>query len=238
MPNHIGGPANSENVVPKFAAVRNPTNFVLVGGASGFMGPGNWRARRRLQRRDDYRRSAAIIHASGTIPRRSIRFVFFTGEEQGMLGSAAYAHAHRAELDRMIAAVIFGLRSRAASPAIPWVDAKDIVSAVRATLEPLKPLDVMDLTLERRHGHRQLRFYSRRRGPRWRPIRSGPTICLNYHAASDTFDKVDFKELKHNAGNRSSKQPMPSRTAKSASAPPVARSNRRIAEADRPRQRK
>jgi hypothetical protein len=22
---------------------------------------------------------------------------------------------------------------------------------------------------------------------------------LNYHAASDTFDKVDFKELKHNA---------------------------------------
>ena len=67
--------------------------------------------------------AARVIHASGTIPRRSIRFVLFTGEEQGLLGSAAYAHAHRAELDHMIAAIIFdsgvrkshGLLARAAA---------------------------------------------------------------------------------------------------------------------------
>ncbi len=51
--------------------------------------------------------AARDIHLTGLRPRRSIRFVLFSGEEQGMLGSWAYVRAHRAELDRASAAVIF-----------------------------------------------------------------------------------------------------------------------------------
>ena len=35
--------------------------------------------------------------------------------------------------------------------------------------------------------------------PTLEAIQDPANYMLNYHAASDTFDKVDFKELKHNA---------------------------------------
>ncbi|HEY4118984.1 MAG TPA: M20/M25/M40 family metallo-hydrolase [Byssovorax sp.] len=47
--------------------------------------------------------SARAIAALGAPPRRSIRFVLFGGEEQGLRGSRAYVEAHAAELDRFVA---------------------------------------------------------------------------------------------------------------------------------------
>jgi len=34
-------------------------------------------------------------------PKRTIRFVLFTGEEEGLVGSAKYADAHRDELEKI-----------------------------------------------------------------------------------------------------------------------------------------
>lgn len=42
--------------------------------------------------------AAEAILKSGTTPTRTIRFVLFTGEEQGLLGSRAYVRDHAAEL--------------------------------------------------------------------------------------------------------------------------------------------
>ena len=106
MPNHVGGPTESENVIAELRGREKPDEFILLGAHldSWELGTGALDDGCNVAMLID---AARIIHASGTMPRRSIRFAFFTGEEQGMLGSAAYAHAHRAELDRMIAAVIF-----------------------------------------------------------------------------------------------------------------------------------
>jgi carboxypeptidase Q len=49
--------------------------------------------------------AARAIVAMGRPPRRSIRFALFAGEEQGLLGSAAYVRAHHAELGRAVAAL-------------------------------------------------------------------------------------------------------------------------------------
>jgi carboxypeptidase Q len=49
--------------------------------------------------------AARAIVAMGQPPRRSIRFALFAGEEQGLLGSAAYVRAHHAELGRAVAAL-------------------------------------------------------------------------------------------------------------------------------------
>src|ERR1700684_1410232 len=138
--------------------------------------------------------AARIIHASGTIPRRSIRFVFFTGEEQGMLGSAAYAHSHRAELDRMIAAIIFD-SGVGRITGYSLGGRKDIVPAVRTALEPLKPLGAMDLTLDAGMDTDNVDFILEG-VPTLEANQEPANYMLNYHAASDTFDKVDFKELK------------------------------------------
>jgi len=41
------------------------------------------------------------------VPRRTVRFALFTGEEQGMLGSEAYVLHHAAEIGRHVAMITF-----------------------------------------------------------------------------------------------------------------------------------
>ncbi len=50
--------------------------------------------------------AARIIAQSGLKPKRTIRFILFGGEEQGLLGSRAYAAAHAAEADQMQAVLV------------------------------------------------------------------------------------------------------------------------------------
>ncbi|HEY8258378.1 MAG TPA: M20/M25/M40 family metallo-hydrolase [Gemmatimonadales bacterium] len=50
--------------------------------------------------------AARIIAQSGLKPKRTIRFILFSGEEQGLLGSRAYAAAHAAEADSIQAVLV------------------------------------------------------------------------------------------------------------------------------------
>jgi carboxypeptidase Q len=193
MPNHITGPAASENVVAEIRGREKPDEFVVLGAHldSWDLGTGALDNGCNAAMVID---AARTIHASGTIPRRSIRFVLFTGEEEGLLGSAAYAHDHRAELDRMVAAVIFdsGI-GRVTGYSLGG--RKELIPAVRETLEPIARLGVKDFTLDVSMDTDNFDFL----------LEGVPTLVanqdpanymLNYHAASDTFDKVDITELK------------------------------------------
>jgi carboxypeptidase Q len=193
MPNHVSGPVSAENVVAEIRGRETPEDFVVLGAHldSWDLGTGAL---------DNGCNSALVIdaartiHASGTIPRRSIRFVLFTGEEQGLLGSAAYAHDHRAELDRMIAAVIFDSGVGKVT-GYSLGGRKDVVPAVREALEPAARLGAKDYTLDVSMDTDNFDFL----------LEGVPTLVanqdpanymLNYHATSDTFDKVDVTELK------------------------------------------
>jgi carboxypeptidase Q len=195
MPNHVAGPANSQNVVAEIRGREKPDDFVLLGAHldSWDLGTGALDDGCNAAMLID---AARVIRASGTIPRRSIRFVLFTGEEQGMLGSAAYAHAHRAELDRMVAAVIFDSGVGRVT-GFSLEGRKDTLAAVRDALAPVASLGVTDFTYEADGDTDNLDFL----------LEGVPTMVgkqepanymVNYHAASDTFDKVDFSFLKHN----------------------------------------
>jgi len=50
--------------------------------------------------------AARILAASGIKPKRTIRFVLFSGEEEGLFGSQAYADAHRKELEKFQAVLV------------------------------------------------------------------------------------------------------------------------------------
>jgi len=100
------GEADQKNVVAEIRGREKPEQFVVLAadlgsGAQASSGP------------DDSCNVALIleaardIHLTGLRPRRSIRFVLFSGKEQGLRGSRAYVQAHRAELDHAVAAVIF-----------------------------------------------------------------------------------------------------------------------------------
>jgi carboxypeptidase Q len=195
MPNRIGGSVESENVVAEIRGREKPDEFVLLGAHldSWELGTGA------LDNGCDVAMvidAARVIHASGVLPRRSIRFVLFTGEEQGLLGSWAYAKAHRAELDRMIAAIVFDSGSGAVTGYS--LSRKDIFPAVRDALEPVQSLGVKEFTLADDIDSDNFDFFLEG-VPTLVPNQEPANYMLNYHAASDTFDKVDMTQLKHNA---------------------------------------
>ena len=50
--------------------------------------------------------AARALKQAGVKPRRTIRFILFSGEEQGLLGSQAYAAAHAADMDKIQAVLV------------------------------------------------------------------------------------------------------------------------------------
>ncbi len=82
--------------------------------------------------------AARLLAASGVRPARTVRFVLFTGEEQGLIGSTAYASAHADELSRIFAVLI---QDRGAG-AIQGIEAPPALApALRELLAPLATLD-------------------------------------------------------------------------------------------------
>src|SRR6202040_185772 len=99
MPNKIGGPIEQFNVIGEIRGREKPDEAVILGAHmdSWDLGTGaldnGCNAAMVIE-------AARAIKATGLVPRRTIRFVLFSGEEQGLLGSWHYALAHRAELDK------------------------------------------------------------------------------------------------------------------------------------------
>lgn len=104
--NPNGGPDEQQNVVAEYRGRENPDEWVLIGAhlaprstATGAI--------------DNSCDAASVIDAARDIsltamhPKRSIRFVLFTGDERYTLSSWAYVRAHRAELDHARAAIFF-----------------------------------------------------------------------------------------------------------------------------------
>ncbi|HEV2615829.1 MAG TPA: M20/M25/M40 family metallo-hydrolase [Candidatus Acidoferrales bacterium] len=195
MPNKITQRAASENVVAEIRGSEKPDEFVILGAHldSWELGTGAL---------DDGCNAALVIdaaraiRATGSIPKRSIRFVLFTGEEQGMLGSWAYALAHRTELDHMDAAIIFDSGDGKVT-GYSLGGRKDIAANVTQALQPLASLGPFENTFDADIGTDNFDFL----------LEGVPTLVanqqpddymMNYHAASDTFDKVDFAQLKRN----------------------------------------
>jgi carboxypeptidase Q len=193
MPNRVTGPVESENVIAEIRGREKPDEFVILGAHldSWDLGTGALDNGCNAALVID---AARVIHSSGVIPRRSIRFVLFTGEEQGMLGSWAYARAHRAELDRMVAAVIFDAGiGRVTGYSLGG--RKDLLPAIRETLDPVKSLGVNEFTFDIETGSDDFDFLLEG-VPTLTANQAPANYMLNYHAASDTFDKVDIPELK------------------------------------------
>jgi carboxypeptidase Q len=91
------GPVETANVVGEIRGTEHPEQILVVGGhldswdlAEGATDNGSGTA--------TTLGAADSIMRSGEKPRRTIRFVLFTGEEQGLDGSIAYMKQHQSEL--------------------------------------------------------------------------------------------------------------------------------------------
>jgi len=138
--------------------------------------------------------AARAIKATGLLARRTIRFVLFSGEEQGTIGSYEYVKTHRDELDKIRAMITYDMGiGRVTGYSLGGRG--DIEAGVREILKPLESWGANHHTTDASFGSDNFDFL----------LEGVPTLMANqeeanylpnYHAASDTLDKVDMRELK------------------------------------------
>jgi Zn-dependent M28 family amino/carboxypeptidase len=134
------------------------------------------------------------IKAAGVTPRRSIRFILFSGEEEGLLGSRMYALNHRAELDRAAGVIIYDSGTGKTS-GFSTGGRKDVLPIAGVLIAPLSQFDVKDLNPTMEWGTDHFDFMLEG-VPTFVADQQEANYLENYHAVSDTYDKVDFPQLK------------------------------------------
>lgn len=193
IPNKIGPAIKTWNVVAEIRGGEKPGEFVVLGAHldSWELGTGAL---------DNGCNAALVIDAlraikaSGLKPRRSIRFILFSGEEEGMIGSRAYAVAHRNELDQAAGVVIFDAGT-GKTTGFSTGGRKNIIGAAQAMLTPLEPFGASKADATAEYGTDHFDFMLEG-VPTFVADQEEANYLENYHATTDTFDKVDFPQLK------------------------------------------
>ena len=99
------GPVESANVVGEIPGREHPEEIVVLGGHLDSWDLSEGATDNGMGVAATLAAADAIIK-SGVRPRRTLRFVLFTGEEEGLLGSLAYVKQHAAEIKNHLAAII------------------------------------------------------------------------------------------------------------------------------------
>jgi Zn-dependent M28 family amino/carboxypeptidase len=193
MPNKIGGAIKSANLVAEIRGTEKPDEFVVLGAHldSWELGTGAL---------DNGCNAALVIdalrtiNASGLKPKRSIRFILFSGEEEGMLGSKAYVTQHRNDMDHAVAALIID-EGTGAIEGFSLGGRGDAEPVVKQVIAPLAQWKANALTTDAFWGTDNLDFLLEG-VPTLVANQDAANYLVNYHATSDTFDKVDMPQLK------------------------------------------
>jgi len=193
IPNKITGPITAMNVVAEIKGNEKPDEYVILGAHldSWELGTGAL---------DNGCNAALVIDAlraikaSGVRPRRSLRFILFSGEEQGMVGSREYTNTHHDELEKIAGVVVVDSgtgRIRGFSTG----GRKEIVPAAENLIAALKETDRLVISSDPEWGTDNFDFMLQG-VPTFVADQEESNYLINYHAESDTFDKVDIPQLK------------------------------------------
>jgi carboxypeptidase Q len=136
------------------------------------------------------------IKAAGIHPRRTMRFILFSGEEEGLLGSEAYVRAHRKDLDNITAVYVLDAGDGAFT-GFATQGRKDVDAALAPLLQPFAGYKATEITNDAELGTDNYDFMIEG-VPTILPNQETANYLINYHATSDTYDKVDFAQLKKN----------------------------------------
>jgi carboxypeptidase Q len=181
------GPVSSANVVGEIRGSANPEQVVVVGGhldswdlASGSTDNGCGVA--------TTLGAAEAILKAGFKPRRTIRFVLFTGEEQGDDGSFNYVRRHKDEMPNHLAAIILD-DGQGPVTGFALGGRNDLIAAVQRFAESLNAFSALSVDDET--------VFDTDTGPFILAGLPGiglrqdsPQYEYTHHSAVDTFDKI------------------------------------------------
>jgi carboxypeptidase Q len=141
--------------------------------------------------------AARAIARSGLKPKRTIRFILFSGEEQGLLGSRAYAGAHAAEADSIQAVLVLD-NGTGAVTGQALQGRTELAGLWRRLLAPLASLDADSVRDASKSGTDHLSFL-----PYGVPGFNFDQMSRGYnhthHSQTDTYDNAVEGDLKQAA---------------------------------------
>lgn len=103
----IKGPIAVHNVVAEIKGTEKPDEVVVLGGhLDSWNSPGSQGTCDNGTGSSATLEAARLIMKSGLRPKRTLRFILFTGEEQGLVGSRGYVTQHANELSKVSACIV------------------------------------------------------------------------------------------------------------------------------------
>jgi carboxypeptidase Q len=197
MTNSFGSkPVEAYNTVADLRGSEKPDEMVIIGGHldSWDLATGST---------DNGTGSMAVLEAARALaklklkPKRTIRFVLFSGEEQGLWGSQEYVKAHQGELEKISAVLVHDTgtgRVRALGMHDNYQD-RELIDQV---LTPLPELKLLEPSMARSYGTDHLSFDDAGI-PGFFCMQDPAEYRLTHHSQTDTFDKVWKDDLNQGA---------------------------------------
>lgn len=190
--NTVGGSIESANVTGEIPGREKPEEVVVVGAHldSNDLGPG---ALDNAAGSASVLETARAIKALGLVPRRTIRFVLFMGEEEGMLGSNAYVRRHRNEMDQTVAALIMDI---GAGKPEGWfsMGRTDLDTQIDELMSPYKNLGLSHIEHAAFAGTDNAAFMAEG-VPNVVLIQDETSYFPVLHTVADTVDKADPRDF-------------------------------------------
>ena len=142
--------------------------------------------------------AARALKAVGVKPRRTIRFVLFSGEEEGLHGSRAYVKAHKKEMPKVSGVLIHDMGTGRVK-SIGLQGRYDLREVMDKVIEPFKePANLEELSMRNMMGTDHLSFLPHG-VPAFAVVQDEAEYRKTHHTESDTFDKVYADEINQGA---------------------------------------
>jgi carboxypeptidase Q len=142
--------------------------------------------------------AARALKAVGVKPKRTIRFVLFSGEEEGLHGSRAYVKAHEKEMPK-IAGVLVHDMGTGRVKSIGLQDRYDLREVMDRVVEPFKEaVNLEELSMRKMMGTDHMSFLPHG-VPAFAVVQDPAEYRKTHHTESDTVDKVYPDEINQGA---------------------------------------
>ncbi len=142
--------------------------------------------------------AARALKAVGVKPKRTIRCVLFSGEEEGLHGSRAYVKAHKQELAKISGVLVHDMGTGRVK-SIGLQERYDLREVMDRIVEPFKDaVNLEELSMRKMMGTDHMSFLPHG-VPAFAVVQDEAEYRKTHHTESDTFDKVYPDEVNQGA---------------------------------------
>lgn len=188
----IPGPVAVYNTVGEIRGSEKPDEFVVIGAHLD-----SWDLAQGTT--DNGTGSSIVLEAaralvrSGARPKRTIRFVLFSGEEQGLHGSREYVRRHKDEMPRTSMALVHDTGTGKVTGL--GLNNRELIRPIlEAELVSLRPLGFTDINLRGMGGSDHMSFEAAG-VPGFAVQQDMSEYRLTHHTQTDTLDKANEANL-------------------------------------------